>query len=121
MAQARGAMARALAWQHHLFQAGRYDPAARSSMAVWSVLDRWGERDRAKALLRGSIATLEGPNRAVAQGNLATLLVDEGKLDAALATYEAVYRTFEEAGSQAADGGGAGANGRSSTGGKGRH
>jgi tetratricopeptide (TPR) repeat protein len=101
MAQARGAMARALEWHHHLVQAERYNPAAEITMAVWSVLDRWGERDRAKSLLRGSIATLEGPNRAVAQGNLAALLVDEGKLDAALATYEAVYRTFEEAGSQA--------------------
>ena len=32
---------------------------------------RWGERDRAKALLRGSIETLEGFNKTVAQGNLA--------------------------------------------------
>ena len=36
-----------------------------------------------------SIATLEGGNRAVAQGNLATMLMDEGKLAEALATYEA--------------------------------
>jgi tetratricopeptide (TPR) repeat protein len=61
---------------------------------------RWGERDRAKALLRGSIETLEGPNKAVAQGNLATLLKDEGKLDEALATYQEVYRTFEALGAK---------------------
>ena len=58
------------------------------------------ERDRAKALLRESIATLEGLNKAVAQGNLATLLTDEGKLAEALATHEAVYRTFEEVGAR---------------------
>jgi tetratricopeptide (TPR) repeat protein len=88
-------MACALAWQHHLFQAGEFEAAGEIVTAVWEVLARWGERDRAKALLRGSIETLESANRAVAQGNLAILLVDEGKLDKALATYEEVYRTFE--------------------------
>ena len=94
MAQARAAMARALEWQHHLFAAAAYEPAGEIVTAVLDILARWGERDRAKALLRGSIATLEGGNKAVAQGNLATLLMDEGKLDEALATYEAVYATF---------------------------
>ena len=59
------------------------------------VLPAGAERDRAKALLRESIDTLEGANRAVAQGNLATLLMDEGKLAEALEMYEsgiAVYR-----------------------------
>jgi tetratricopeptide (TPR) repeat protein len=91
-------MGRALEWQHHLFAAGAYQAAAEIVMAVWDVLARWGERDRAKALLRGSIETLEGFSKAVAQGNLATLLKDEGKLDEALATYQAVYRTFEALG-----------------------
>ena len=94
MAQARGAMARALEWQHHLFAATEYEPADDIVNAIWLVLARWGQRDRAKALLRGSIATLEGFSLAVAQGNLASLLKDEGKLDEALATYEAVYATF---------------------------
>ena len=110
MAQARAAMGRSLAWHEHLFAAGEYEAADDIVNAVWLVLARWGERDRAKALLRGSIETLEGGNKAVAQGNLATLLMDEGKLAEALATYEAVYRTFEERRRQAADGGGAGAN-----------
>jgi tetratricopeptide (TPR) repeat protein len=100
MAQARGAMGRALAWRDHLFAAGAYDPADEIVNAVWLVLDRWGQRDRAKALLRESIATLEGFTRAVAQGNLASLLQDEGKLAEALATYEAVYQTFQEAGAR---------------------
>ena len=90
----------AAAWHgtRHLFAAGEYEAAGEIVTAVWDVLARWGERDRAKALLRGSIETLEGFNKAVAQGNLATLLKDEGKLAEALATYEAVYRTFEAAG-----------------------
>ena len=95
LAQARGAMDRALEWQHHLFQAGDYEAAGEIVTAVWEILDRWGERDRAKALLRGSIETLEGSSKAVAQGNLATLLMEEGKLDEALETYEEIYRTFE--------------------------
>ncbi len=95
LAQARGAMARALEWQHHLFAACDYEAADDIVNAVWAILSRWGERDRAKALLRGSIDTLEGFSKAVAQGNLATLLLQEGKLDEALATYQEVYCTFE--------------------------
>jgi tetratricopeptide (TPR) repeat protein len=95
LAQARAAMARALEWQHHLFKAGAYKAAGEIVTAVWDILARWGERDRTKALLHGSIATLEGPNKAVAQGNLAALLMEEVQLDEALATYQEVYRTFE--------------------------
>jgi tetratricopeptide (TPR) repeat protein len=100
MAAARGAMDRALEWQHHLFAAGDYEAADDIVNAVWLILGRWGERDRAKALLRGSIETLEGPNKAVAQGNLANLRVEEGKLEEALAIYEEVYRTFEAMGAK---------------------
>jgi len=100
LTQARAAMARALEWQHHLFQAGDYEAADDMVNAAWAVLARWGERDRAKALLRGSIETREGFSKAVAQTNLATLLVGEGKLDEALATYQEVYRTFEALGAK---------------------
>jgi tetratricopeptide (TPR) repeat protein len=98
LAQARAAMARALEWQHHLFAAGAYEAAGGIVTAVCEILARWGERDRAKALLRGSIETLEGFGKAVAQGNLAGLLQEEGKLKEALATYQEVYRTFEAVG-----------------------
>jgi hypothetical protein len=98
LGQAKGAMARALEWQYHLFAAGEYKAAGAIVTAVWAILDRWGERDRAKALLRSSIDTRDGFGKAVAQGNLATLLKDEGKLTEALATYEAVYRIFEPLG-----------------------
>ena len=56
-----------------------------------------------------------GFHPAVAQGNLATLLMEEGKLAEALATYEAVYRTFQEAGARQSDGRGAGADRQRST------
>jgi hypothetical protein len=69
MDRARWAVARALAWQAHLFQAGQFDAAGEIVTAVIPVLDRWGRRDQAKALLRRSTETLEGFDRAVAQGN----------------------------------------------------
>ena len=79
----------------------------RSSPPSTVVLDRWGGRDRAKALLAESIATLEGGNKAAAQSNLATLLMDEGKLAEALATYEAGLQHVRGDGGRAADGSGA--------------
>jgi len=91
---AHNALARALQWQAQLFKAGQYEAASDIVTAVCLVLNRWGERDRAKALLQGSIHSLEGPNKAVAQGNLASLLIEEGRLVEALATYEQVYTTF---------------------------
>ena len=49
--QTRAAMGRSLAWRDHLFVAGEYEAADDIVNAVINVLDRWGERDRAKALL----------------------------------------------------------------------
>ncbi len=94
MDRAHWSMARALQWQHHLFQAEQVDAAAKIANAVWLVLARWGQRDLAKALLRRDIDTLEGFNRAVAQSNLATMLADEGRLTEALQVYEKVDQTF---------------------------
>jgi len=98
MAQARGALAQALAWQRHLFAAGEVGAAGNIVTAVVEVLARWGQRDQAKALLRRSIDSLAADPfaQAAAQGNLATLLKGEGKLDEALATYQAVYETFAQ-------------------------
>ena len=93
---ARWAVGTSLSWHEHLFAARRYEESGSIVSAVYYVLNRWGQRDLAKALLRDSIATREGANKAVAQGNLATLLKDEGKLDEVLTTYQEVYRTFEE-------------------------
>jgi tetratricopeptide (TPR) repeat protein len=88
-------MARALEWRYHLFVAEDYAAADTIANSVGHILYRWGHRDRVKALLRESIETLQGVNKAVAQGNLSTILVEEGKLDEALATYESIYQIFE--------------------------
>jgi len=98
---ARWAVDMGLFWREHLFAARRYEEAGAIVTAVCLVLHRWGQRDLAKALLRDSIATREGANKAAAQGNLATLLQDEGRLDEALAVHEGAYRTFEELGNKA--------------------
>jgi tetratricopeptide (TPR) repeat protein len=100
MATRAAAMNSALKWQHHLFAAGDYEAAGEIVTAVLEALMRWGERDRAKALVRGSIETREGFGKAVAQGDLANLLQDEGKLDEALAIHEQLYRTFEALGAR---------------------
>jgi tetratricopeptide (TPR) repeat protein len=92
---ARAAMAYALEWQHHLYAAQAYEAAADIANAVWDILERWGQSDRAKALLRQSIVTLEGARKGVTQVRLGILLMHEGQLDEALATYEAVYQIFK--------------------------
>jgi tetratricopeptide (TPR) repeat protein len=100
LAQARAAMFHALEWQYHLFKAGAYEAAGEIVMAVVEVLARWGEFDRAKALLHGSIDTLEGGNKAVTQGNLTQLLVEEGKLEEGLVNSQEAYRIFEAMGAK---------------------
>lgn len=94
MNAARRAMTHALHWQAQLFKAYQYEAAGQIVTAVYDILARWGERDRAKTLLQSSINSREGSNKAVAQGNLASLLMNEGQLAQALATYEQVYATF---------------------------
>jgi len=96
MGLARWAVGTGLAWREHLFAARRYEEADDIVEVIVPVLSRWGQRDLAKSLLRDNIATREDFNKAVAQGNLASLLMDEGNLDEALATYQEVYRTFEQ-------------------------
>jgi tetratricopeptide (TPR) repeat protein len=84
-----------LAWREHLLAARHYEEADYIVDAIKWVVFRT-QRDLYKSLLRDSIATLEGAKKAVVRMNLATLLKDEGKQDEALATYQEVYRTFEE-------------------------
>jgi tetratricopeptide (TPR) repeat protein len=100
MQRAHWAMARVLQWQHQVFAAGQVDAAGDLVNSILEPLMRWGQRDLAKALLRRSIASLEDPNRAVAQGNLATLLTDEGRLTEALQTYEEGLPFYEQIGAK---------------------
>jgi tetratricopeptide (TPR) repeat protein len=94
MVVARWAVQTGLLWRSHLFAARRWEDADDMVNALTEVLVRWGQRDLAKSLLRESITTLDSGNKAVAQGNLATLLMDEGRMEEALAIYEGVYHTF---------------------------
>jgi len=97
---ARGAMELGIAWRAHLYAAGQDEQAGSIVTAIQDILARWGQRDLAKGLLRESIATLDGFTQAVARGDLASLLKDEGRLDEALAIYEEVYSTFRTLGAK---------------------
>jgi tetratricopeptide (TPR) repeat protein len=101
MGRARWAVETGLLWRGHLFAARRWEEAGGDLVnALSQVLFRWGQRDLAKSLLRESIATLKGFDKAVTQCNLATVLANEGHLDEALAIYDDVYRTFEGLGAK---------------------
>lgn len=96
----RWAVDTGLAWREHLFAAQCYEEAWRIIPRILRALMMWGRLDLAKAILRESIAMLTGGSKAEAQGNLATLLMNKGKLDKALAMYQEVYLTFEELGAK---------------------
>lgn len=100
MEAARRAMELGLVWRYHLFAAGQYEQADLIIEVVCGVLARWGARDLAKRLLEESIETVTGGNKAVALGDLATILKTEGRLDEALAIYQKVYHTFETLGAK---------------------
>jgi len=94
MNHAHWAMDRALAWQHHLFQAGHVYAATEIVNAVISTLNLWGQRDLAKALLRRSVDSCDDSYRALMQKNLARFLRDEGHLTEALEMCEQAYQYF---------------------------
>ncbi len=51
MVEARAAMTAALEWQYHLFAAGEREAARDVVVALWAILDRWGQTERVAALL----------------------------------------------------------------------
>lgn len=89
-----------LQMHHHLFVAGEYEQADDLVNALWQFLAMLGRRELAKALLRQSIASLQGFSKYVALGNLATLLNDEGKWQQALKTYQQCIEYFEKSGNK---------------------
>jgi hypothetical protein len=52
MERAYRAMIDALQWQHHLLAGGEVDAANEIVIAVWPILDRWGQTERANQLLK---------------------------------------------------------------------
>ena len=79
---------------HHLFEAGEYEQADDIVCAIYVHLDMQGLRELLKELLKKSIYSLEGPNRYVAMGNLASLLNEEGKWRDALNTHQECLEFF---------------------------
>lgn len=70
---------------HHLFEAEDYKEAGYIVNAIWGFLRMQGLRELAKELLRKTIDSVEGRSKIGNKGNLATLLLDEGKWQEALA------------------------------------
>lgn len=97
---ARRAMSDALAWQYHLFKAGKSEAAAHIVRTIVPVLNRWGQHDLSEALLQRNIAVSAGPERAPSMDDLATLYLDRGHLDEALSVYEEVYHMLEAQGAK---------------------
>ncbi|MCK4733200.1 MAG: tetratricopeptide repeat protein, partial [Methanophagales archaeon] len=79
---------------HHLFEAGEYEQADDIVCAIYDHLDMQGLRELLKELLKKSIDSLEGPNRYVAMGNLASLLNEEGKWQDALDIHQECLEFF---------------------------
>jgi tetratricopeptide (TPR) repeat protein len=80
---------------HHLFEAEEYEQAVVVVTAIWQFLNMQGLRELAKELLKKSIDSLEGFNKYVAMGNLATLLNEEGKWQEALNTAQECFEFFK--------------------------
>ncbi len=97
---ARRTMRDALAWQFHLFRAGKSEAAAHIVRTIVPVLNRWGQHDLSEALLQRNIAVSAGPERAPSMDDLATLYLDRGHLDEALSVYEEVYHMLEAQGTK---------------------
>lgn len=97
---ARRALDDALAWQHHLFEAGDAEAAAHIVRTIVPVLNRWGQHDLSEAFLQRSIAASAGPDRAPSMDDLATLYMDRGHLAEALTVYEEVYQMLAVQGAQ---------------------
>ncbi len=92
--QAHQAMERALAWQYHLGRAGQSQEAFEIVEAAIPVLDRWGRRDEATALLRHNTSLLTGEIRAKALMSLAARMLHEKRFEAALSVYDDAYKAF---------------------------
>ena len=81
--------------RHYWFETGEYERADDIVQAATEPLDRWGQWALLLWLLQQSVATLSGSNKAVALGNLATVLMNLGDYHTAAAYFEAALPYFE--------------------------
>ena len=89
-------LAHVLNARHYLFLAGAYEEAGSIVNAAFELLKRWGQIGLLLGLLRESVRTLEGGNRAVALGNLATVYQGLGAYREARQMYEQALAEFEK-------------------------
>ncbi len=98
--EARQAVNRAVAWQHHLLEAEESAAALEIVRAITPVLNRWGQTDLVKALLERAVQAQEDADRAVSLSELANLNLATGHLTEALSVYQSIYQTLSAQGAK---------------------
>lgn len=86
---------RALNWHHHLRQAEDFEAAAQIVQAVAPLLNRQGQRDLSRTLLRQSLTGLDPLAQAAGDKALAILQLERESLSGALTVYEDVYTSLD--------------------------
>ncbi len=92
---ARMSLERALSWQYHLAASGEVGAASQIIKAVAPVLSRWGQIDYARALLRHTLSSLEGMERASGLDTMAGLHIETGNFKEALTVYQEVLQMLK--------------------------
>jgi tetratricopeptide (TPR) repeat protein len=90
-------------WDHlrarqYLYQAGEYKQAYNFVHAAYDYLLLWGHLSLLLSLLRQSVDTIEGLDKAAALGNLANIFRSLGDYKTAMQFHQQVRQVFEEAG-----------------------
>jgi tetratricopeptide (TPR) repeat protein len=98
VARDSGSLGDWLSARHYLFEAGEYEAADDIVNEATEILLRWGQIELLLGLLNESARTLQGGSRAVALGNLATVLQGLGAIEPARQVYEQVLEEFERLG-----------------------
>ncbi len=93
---ARLSLERALSWQYHLAASGQVEAASQIIKAVAPVLSRWGQIDHARSLLRHTLSSLEGMERASGLDTMAGLHIETGNFQEALTVYREVLQMLRD-------------------------
>jgi tetratricopeptide (TPR) repeat protein len=88
-------------WDHlrarqYFYQAGEYEEADDIVQAAYDYLLRWGHLALLLSMLRESVETLEGKSKAIALGNLGTILMSLGDYRHAKEYYQQVLPLFAD-------------------------
>ena len=86
----------ALDMHFHLFSARKYEDAYYIVGNIGKFFRDWGMHDLAKDLLKQSIDTLGGYSKALAMGNMASILILEGQYDRALSINEEIFEDLDD-------------------------